>query len=188
MSRALKRYIVVLALLLAALLSAIAYIMVSGYIARKLHPVHYAELVSESAAEFGVPRSVIFAVIRTESSFRPDAVSRVGATGLVQLMPDTFNWLLSKTGESYTLEDLWDPAVNIRYGTMLLAVLYEEFGQWNTAYAAYNAGLNRVRLWLADPDVSQDGELVAIPYPETENYVKKVVKAAAEYRRLYDIE
>ena len=43
-------------------------------------------------------------------------------------------------------------------------------------------GLNRVRLWLADPDVSQDGELVAIPYPETENYVKKVVKAAAEYR------
>jgi soluble lytic murein transglycosylase len=115
-------------------------------------------------------------------------VSRVGAAGLMQLMPDTFNWLLSKTGESYTLEDLWDPAVNIRYGTMLLAVLYEEFGQWNTAYAAYNAGLNRVRLWLADPDVSQDGELVAIPYPETENYVKKVVKAAAEYRRLYDIE
>jgi len=188
MSRAIKRYIAVMALLLAVLLAAIAYVIISGYIARMLHPTHYAELVGECAAEFGVPRSVIFAVIKTESSFRPNAVSRAGATGLMQLMLDTFSWLLSKTGDEYTVEDLRDPAVNIRYGTMLLAVLYNEFGSWETALAAYNAGLNRVRIWLSDPEITKDGELVAIPYPETDNYVKKVAAAAAEYRRLYGFE
>lgn len=188
MSRALKRYITVMALLLAALLSAIAYLLVSGYIARMLHPTHYADLVNKCSQEFGVPRSVIFAVIKTESSFRPDAVSHAGAKGLMQLTPDTFDWLQTKTGESYSVEDLHEPAVNIRYGTMLLAMLYNEFGRWDTAYAAYNAGLNRVRIWLADPDISNEGELTAIPYPETDNFVKKVAKAAAEYRRLYDIE
>ena len=95
--------------------------------------------MSESAAEFGVPRSVIFAVIRTESSFRPRRGVTRRRDRLMRLMPD-IQLAAVKTGESYTLEDLWDPAVNIRYGTMLLAVLYEEFGQWNTAYAAYNAG------------------------------------------------
>lgn len=188
MSRALRRYITVMVLLLAALLAAIAYVVVAGYIARLMHPTHYAELVSECAAEFGVPRSVIFAVIKTESSFQADAVSPDGATGLMQLMPDTFDWLLSKTGESYTADALCDPAVNIRYGTMLLAMLYGEFGRWDTAYAAYNAGLNRVRMWLSDPEISHDGKLTDIPYPETDSYVKKVETAAAEYRRLYDID
>lgn len=188
MSRAIKRYLAVMALLLAAVLAAVAYTLASGYIARRLHPTEYAELVSASSAEFGVPRSVIFAVIWTESSFRADAFSSAGAIGLMQIMPETFDWLLLKSGEEYENGALYEPAVNIRYGTMLLAMLYGEFGRWDTAYAAYNAGLNRVRMWLSDPEITRDGVLKEIPYGETERYVKKVEAAAVEYRRLYDIE
>lgn len=188
MSRAVRRYLIVMTLLLAAVLAAIAYMLASGYIARRLHPTDYAELVSTSAVEFGVPRSVIFAVINTESSFHADATSSAGAMGLMQLMPETFEWLLSKSGENYTTNALYEPAVNIRYGTMLLAALHDEFGSWDTAYAAYNAGLNRVRLWLSDPDIAEDGVLTEIPYGETERYVKKVEAAVSEYRRLYNID
>ena len=188
MSRGLKRYMVFMALLLVVILAACAFMLASGYIARLLHPTEYAEFVGAYSSEFGVPRSIIFAVIKTESAFDPDALSSAGAMGLMQLMPETFDWLLSKSGEVYTADELYEPEINIRYGTMLLAALYGEFGRWDTAYAAYNAGLNRVRLWLSDPDYSEDGILTEIPYAETEKYIKKVEAAVAEYRRLYDID
>jgi Soluble lytic murein transglycosylase and related regulatory proteins (some contain LysM/invasin domains) len=177
-----------MALLLAVVLAACAFMLASGYIARKLHPTEYSDVVGINADKFGVPRSVIFAVINTESSFNPKAVSSAGAMGLMQLMPETFEWLLSKSGEELSTDALYTPEINIRYGTMLLAALYAEFGRWDTAYAAYNAGLNRVRLWLSNPDFSQDGALTEIPFAETERYVKKVEAAVIEYKRLYDMD
>lgn len=175
-------------LLLAVVLIACAYMAVSGYIARRLHPTHYSEFVSDSSLEFGVPPSVVYAVIKTESSFREGVTSPAGAMGLMQLTPDTFDWLRWKTGEVMATDALFTPEVNIRYGTMLLAILYEEFGSWDTVFAAYNAGLNRVRLWLANPDYSDGVSLTDIPYSETKNYVKKVGAAVSEYRRLYGFE
>ena len=177
-----------MALLLAAVLAASAYLLAAGYIARRMHPTQYADQVSVSADEFGVPRSVIFAVIKTESSFRPDVVSTAGAVGLMQITPDTFDWLQFKSGEKYNAAELYKPEVNIRYGTMLLAALYDEFGRWDTAYAAYNAGLNRVRMWLSNPEYSDGIGLKNIPFGETDRYVKKVEKAVLEYKRLYKLD
>ena len=145
------------------------------------HPILYAELIDEYSGEYGVPPEIICAVIETESSFRADAVSGAGAMGLMQITRETFWWLLTKAGEDMDVDRLYEPEINIRYGTYFLSLLYEEFGDWDTVYAAYNAGRSRVHGWLDDPDITKDGKLVNIPITETAEYVVKVRKSAEKY-------
>lgn len=145
------------------------------------HPILYAELIDEYSGEYGVPPEIICAVIETESSFRADAVSGAGAIGLMQITRETFWWLLTKAGEDMDVDRLYDPEINIRYGTYFLSLLYEEFGDWDTVCAAYNAGRSRVHGWLDDPDITKDGKLVNIPITETAEYVVKVRKSAEKY-------
>lgn len=149
---------------------------------------HYTAEVEASAKEFDVDENLIYAVIYTESGFREDVVSNAGAVGLMQLMPDTFTWLQEKLdGEvRYTADDLKDPAVNIRYGVYYLSYLTRLYGDVPTALAAYNAGTTNVDKWLSDSDYSDDGKtLSAIPYSETEKYVKKVTDAWDIYEKIY---
>lgn len=149
------------------------------------YPRPYGDIIKLYADECGVPEYVVYAVIRSESSFDEDALSPRGAVGLMQLMPDTFTWLQTKTGESLEQSQLYSPKVNIRYGIFLLGMLFEEFGDLRTVAAAYNAGITRVRGWLSDPDVTENGRLVNIPFAETRQYVDRVSDAADVYERLY---
>lgn len=149
------------------------------------YPLTYENYVSVCSARYEIPEEIIYAVIRTESGFEPDAVSPKGARGLMQLMPETFEWLLTKTGEQYALDSLFDPAVNIKYGAYLLSILYNELGVWENVYAAYNAGIGRVRGWLSDERYSEDGLLRNIPIAETDRYVSLVGDAVEVYKRLY---
>jgi len=132
------------------------------------YPRPYSDIVSYYSDEFGVPESVIYAVMRTESFFAVDATSSKGAAGLMQITDDTFTWLQSKTGASIDSSELYNPKINICYGTFFLGMLYEEFGSWNTAYAAYNAGRARVKGWLEDPAITEKGVLINIPLNEPE--------------------
>ena len=122
---------------------------------------------------------LVAAVVREESSYYPRAVSRAGARGLMQLMPATAR-LLAPAG------DLDDPAFNIQLGTRFLASLLREFNDPRLALAAYNAGPTRVKQWWAARR-SDDIEVFVeqIPFDETRLYVKKVVLAWDEYRRIY---
>ena len=139
-------------------------------------------LVNAASAEFEVPVAMILAVIRTESDFRADALSRAGAMGLMQLMPDTFSWLCEQhLKEAHAPQQIDDPAINIRYGTYYLSYLYQQFGSWRVALAAYNAGEGRVTEWLADPALAKGGTLRRIPFPETAAYVKQTLEYYAEY-------
>ncbi len=152
---------------------------------RRTHPLGYSGYVEQYAELYGVPSDIIYAVIRTESAFDEKALSPKGAAGLMQLTPETFTWLMTKTGDEIKSGSIYDPGINIRYGVFFLGYLYGEFGSWETVYAAYNAGMSRVKGWLRDPGLSEDGRLTHIPFEETENYVKRVVRAAENYRRLY---
>lgn len=154
---------------------------IGDQIEKNLYPCHFSEQVRAASEEFDVPEDVIYAVIRTESGFREDACSHAGARGLMQLMPDTYTWIAWRLGENATEDDICEPEQNIRYGTYLLSYLYGEFGRWETAYAAYNAGASRVEKWLCDPEIAQDGVLVSIPIRETADYVKKVADAREHY-------
>ncbi len=155
---------------------------------RMTHPLGYREYVEGYANLYGVPSDIIYAVIRTESSFKAEALSPKGAVGLMQITPDTFTWLMTKTGEDHEPEKLYIPQINIKYGVFFLSYLYREFNSWETVYAAYNAGMSRVKGWLADPEITEEGKLVNIPFNETKNYVKLVGHAAENYRRIYQKE
>lgn len=153
-----------------------------------VYPLKYSELVEKYSAEYNLDEAFVYAVIETESGFNKDAVSEVGARGLMQIMPDTFKWLKSKTGEKLPDDALFEPEVSIRYGCFLLRYLLDEFENEKTALAAYHAGVGRVKKWLKDPEYSDDGKTVArIPYETTKNYTDKVMKTYHRYIKLYDL-
>ncbi len=154
---------------------------------QSLYPRRYSKIVEEVSAEYDLDEVFLYAVIKTESNFKTDAVSDVGAMGLTQIMPDTFKWLKSKTGEDLPQASLFEPETSIKYGGYLLSYLLEEFDNPKTALAAYHAGINRVNEWLQDPEYSKDGEtLYYIPYESTAHYTDKVLKNVNIYINLYN--
>ena len=166
-----------------------AYERVLLAVQRHTHPfpAELEEYVMRYSQEYNIPPEIILSVIRAESSFRSSVVSHAGAVGLMQIMPTTFEDLTSRTGGHHEHGMLFDPATNIRYGTFYLRYLFDMFGDWDLTFAAYNAGLGRVRGWMADSEIVQDGELIiaAIPIEETRNYVTRVNRNIEMYRKLY---
>ncbi len=152
------------------------------------HPTPYREEVMRYSLEYGVPEHIAYAVMKTESGFDPSAVSSVGARGLMQMMEETF---VEMTGPLYlneglSFDDLFTPEVSIRYGMFYLRYLYDMFGNWRSALAAYNGGLGNVRKWLSNPEYTDgEGNLTYIPFDETRSYVFKVEKAMDVYYKLY---
>lgn len=152
---------------------------------KSVYPRPWLEAVSGSAARFGIEEYVMYALIRSESFFNPDAASSAGAVGLAQLMPATAADVARKLkAEEY---DLRDPSTNILFGTYYLAELRRRLdGNILEAFFAYNAGITRVREWKKTAgDLSADLFLESLPYGETREYGRKVLAAAALYGYLY---
>lgn len=151
------------------------------------YPRDYSNYVDKAAEDYDLDPALIYAVIRTESNFDPEAESSVGACGIMQMMPSSFEWLQEKRGVSgeYTTDDLFNPEICIDYGSYLLRYFYDFYGTEQCAVAAYNAGFV-VSDWLNDSRYSADGvTLSEIPYPETSTYVDKVESAKEMYIKLY---
>lgn len=176
----------VIALLLVCVL---VVIVTRDPLQKQLYPRHYTEYVTRYAEKYDVPANLIYAVIDTESGFRADAISSVGAVGLMQLMPVTFEWLTEyQLRENLPARNISDPETNVRYGVYYLRWLYDRYGHWEEACAAYNAGHGKVDKWLQDSELTdKDGRLLLdrIPVGETRTYVKRVQTAYAAYARLY---
>lgn len=167
-----------------------AFILNMGYqkYYQAAYPVQYTQEVAAASEDTGLPESLIYSVIRTESGFRPGAESSVGAKGLMQITPDTLSWVRYRIGEAGAapVELLFEPEANITYGAHTLALLVEEFGSIDTALAAYHAGFGNVKNWLTDAGCSPDGKsLSTIPFGDTSRYVAKVLSTAEMYRRVY---
>ncbi len=182
-----RKSVIVIFILIVAAVFATCWVFIEDFILEKTHPLPYYETVEKYSEEYAVPKEVIYSVMNTESSFKSDAVSHKGAIGLMQITPETFEWLVSKSGEevSSSPELLYKPEINIKYGTYFLSLLYTEFGVWDTVFAAYNAGRTKASQWLKNNEYNQNGKLVNIPYPETAAYVEKVSKNMLVYKKLY---
>lgn len=150
------------------------------------YPRAYFNLVNACAKEFGLDAYLVLAVIKTESNFQPEALSSKGAVGLMQLLPATAEWIAKKKNLPYTEGCLTQPESNLRLGCAYLSYLAGLYPERGTQLAAYNAGPARVRQWLAETRYSADGIVLQnIPYPETKNYVEKVLQAYGVYNWFY---
>ncbi|MGN0174431.1 MAG: lytic transglycosylase domain-containing protein [Acutalibacteraceae bacterium] len=164
----------------------------AGYkkIEKYIYPTDYSDLIQKYADENELPRSLVFAVIKCESGFDKNAVSNIGAKGLMQLTPETYEWVCSKYGtKCKDSDELFDPKTNIQAGCRLLKLHLKEFSSVETALAAYHAGRGITNKWLNNPEYSDDGKtLKEIPYKETSAYVDKVIKTIEKYKEIYNIE
>lgn len=151
------------------------------------YPIGWRSELNEAAARAAVDPYLVAAVVREESSYNAQARSRVGARGLMQLMPDTAKPMARLRGLPFNDGALLDePSANLTLGTAHLAGLLKEFGDPRLAVAAYNAGATPVRQWWrtrTTDDLEVFVEL--IPFTETRGFVRRVMLAWEEYRRLY---
>ena len=169
-------------------LSIMSVLLVLGSrsVLKSLYPLRYTEFVETYAEENNLSDSFVYAVIKCESSFKIDAVSYVGARGLMQIMPDTFNWISAKLGEKANYSQATDPETSIKYGCYYYGYLSGRYGRVQEILAAYHAGRGNVDKWLKDRRYSSDGEtLHTIPFPTTNKYVKKVMLTENIYQKLY---
>lgn len=168
----------------------ISFIMINSSMRclyKALYPCKYSEYVEEYSEKYNVDKNLVYSVIRSESRFNPNAVSDIGAKGLMQITEETFNWAQTKMNdgnESYN--QIFVPQINIKYGTFILSILTCEFEDEKTAVAAYHAGWGTVKGWLEKKEHSSDGVVIDnIPFSNTNAYVNQVLYGQKIYNKLY---
>lgn len=166
--------------LVTALAGGLAYVEQTkpSWYARLRYPLEYEHIVLGHARNYELDPALIAAVIYRESEFDADARSPSGAIGLMQLLPDTAEGIALHTGGSrFRVSDLYDPEINVRYGSFYLRRLLRRYGDERLALAAYNAGQTNVDEWR------KAGKGIA--FPETREYVDDVLMLRDVYRRAY---
>lgn len=153
-----------------------------------LYPYDYQDTINFYADRYEVDRNLVASVILAESKFRQDATSVHGARGLMQIMPETGSWIATQIeDDSFSVDKLYNVNMNIKYGTWYLYELQTEFeGNEVLALAAYNAGRGNVYEWMEKYhwDINFK-DYTKIPFPETREYVKRVLENKKHYNKLY---
>ena len=152
-----------------------------------LFPLDYWPLIKKYSDQRGLDPYVISALVAQESTFDHDIRSAANAYGLMQLIPGTGRRYARALGvRRFSTATLTNPELNVRIGTAYFKDLVDRFGGAHFALASYNAGEHRIARWIAErPGITQDEFIDDIPFPETQNYVKKILGTAEDYRRLY---
>jgi soluble lytic murein transglycosylase len=146
---------------------------------RTRYPLEYEQVIHAYADEHELDPTLVAAVVYAESRFDPNARSSAGAVGLMQLLPETGEFVARSTGGTdYVEADLRDPDINVRYGTWLLDYLRTRYdGDVETALAAYHAGPTNVDEWRRNGG--------GIAFPETQAYVDEVMRVKQIYAQAY---
>jgi soluble lytic murein transglycosylase len=178
----LRRPLVLLAVAVVAVGAAVVLGMTPidrpAFVDRLEYPLDYGAIVRTHAARNRLDAALVAAVIYQESRFRPHALSKAGAMGLMQIQPVTAETIARQTGgTAFRVSDLYTPEVNVRYGAWYLRRLIDKYGSERLALAAYNAGETTVDRWL------QEGKGIAAP--DVRGYVDSVEGTKTIYRRAY---
>ena len=151
-----------------------------------IFPLVYWDSIRKYSAQHDLDPYLIAALVAQESTFDAGVRSSANAWGLMQLVPATGRKLARSLGMRFTMASLTNAETNLRMGTLYFSQLVNQFGGTYYALASYNAGDSRVTRWKAErPGLDEDEFIDDIPFPETQNYVKRILGTAEDYRRLY---
>lgn len=179
-----KKLLVIFLILIITLFLGLYGIMYS--ITRDNHKP-YMNLIEKYSEQYDIDKNLVLAIVKTESSFNKKAKSSVGAEGLMQIMPETAKWIAGKLKEEYRPENIYDPELNIRYGTFYLNYLINYFKSEDYAIIAYNAGMGNVKKWIRDGIFKENDNYKNIPNDEPRNYIKKVKEQYRLNKKIYAV-
>lgn len=180
----------VIALVVICILGVSLFFVGRSFYIKEEYPLAYTPQIQMVAKQYGFDPVWLASIIRQESKFEPEAVSKSGAVGLMQLMPDTAKWICEMRGKKYEKDRLSDPSYNMDLGCWYLDYLMDMFGSdQDTVLAAYNAGQGQVKTWLKDSRYSSDGKsLHTIPFEETHGYVQGINQFYQKYQKYHNEE
>ena len=183
-----KKQITITAIVL-ILCMIIAFLNIPLRIKKIIYKKDYKECLQKYAQEYNVDENLIYALIKAESNFNSNAKSSKDAIGLMQLMESTAQDVCKKTdlqiSSDELSEKLLEPDININIGTKYLSILIQKYGNIEIAITAYNAGIGTVDNWIEKGIINSDGSNVEnIPYKETNNYVRKILRDYKIYTNL----
>lgn len=153
-------------------------------------PLRHEDIIRQQARDKDLDPALIAAVIYQESKFR-DQTSHAGARGLMQITPETAEFIAKRSGGTrFSQEDLATPQINISYGSYYLRYMLDRYdGNIELALAAYNAGETNVDRWVREAGGEESFDRIDdIPFPETREYVDNVLELRGDYRRKYSSE
>ena len=159
-------------------------------IMKNMYSRKYENIVEIYSQKYQVDPNLIFAIIKAESNFNATAVSGKGAKGLMQLMEDTAKDVCKKVDTKIDTNKVGDKLleadINIELGTKYISILLEKYNNIAIALTAYNAGIGTVDNWIEKGIIQNDGEDIQnIPYKETNNYVRKILRDYKIYKKIY---
>ncbi|KUK10642.1 MAG: Lytic transglycosylase catalytic [Clostridia bacterium 41_269] len=178
-----KRFFLILIIFLILILFAVNI----NFFWKFFYPFPYRDIICRYSKQFGVDPLLVVAVIKVESRFNPYAESEQGALGLMQIMPETAVWAAKNLNVNYSREKLFEPDYNIMIGCWYLSNLHSEFnGNLALVLASYNGGRGNVREWMRTGQWDGNrNSLQKIPFTETRDFVKKVLKNYERYKKIY---
>ena len=185
-----NKYKIIISTAIIILIVVILFVLFKDKLLKILYPKTYSEIISVYAEEYDIEENLIYAVIKAESNFDSQAVSNRDAIGLMQIVEETAIDVANRNQididtENIT-EELLDINNNINIGTKYLSTLLTQYGNIEVALAAYNAGIGTVNNWIDKQIIQADGsDIENIPYKETNNYVRKILRDYGVYNELY---
>lgn len=185
-----KNKVIIIALFLVLIVVLLGPIGFGEKMMKIMYSKKYENLVVIYSEKYQVDSDLIFALIKAESNFNSSAVSGKGAKGLMQLMEETAKDVSKKTDLKIEPDEIGEKLlqadVNIELGTKYISILLEKYNNTAIALTAYNAGIGTVDNWIEKGVIKKDGEDIQnIPYKETNNYVRKILRDYKIYKNLY---
>ena len=185
-----NKYKIIIGTVIMVLIITILFVLFKDKFLKILYPKTYSEIISVYAEEYNVEENLIYAVIKAESNFDSSAVSNRDAIGLMQIVEETAIDVAKKNNIDIDTENIEEEILdidnNINIGTKYLSTLLTQYGNIEVALAAYNAGIGTVNNWIDKQIIKADGsDIENIPYKETNNYVRKILRDYRVYNELY---
>lgn len=190
MTKLLNKKVIIIAFLLIIVFVLFGPLKIQDKILKIIYPTKYENFIEFYSKEYNVDKYLVYAIIKAESNFNCEAVSSKDAKGLMQLMDSTAKDILKKNNidlrDKELEEKLLEPEFNINLGTRYISMLITKYKNIELALIAYNAGSGNVDNWIQQGIIKEDGsDIENVPYKETNNYVRKIIRDYEIYKKIY---